>query len=66
MAIGMFFIIAGILIAAFPKLLSIVVATFLIMVGAILAAMSYHFKKVNRKMDNTSADNPFVDFFMRF
>ena len=61
MAIGIIFIIVGILIAAYPQLLSIIVAAFLIMIGVILALMSYHYKKIKRE-----ADNPFVDFFIRF
>ena len=61
MAIGIIFIVVGILIAAYPQLLSIIVAAFLIMIGITLASMSYHFKKIKRE-----TDNPFVDFFMRF
>ena len=61
MTIGIIFIIVGILIVAYPQLLSIIVAAFLIMVGIALASISYHYKKVRRE-----ADNPFVDFFMRF
>ena len=61
MAIGIIFIVVGILIAAFPKLLSIIVAAFLIMIGVTLASMSYHFKKIQKE-----TDNPFVDFFIKF
>ena len=61
MAIGIIFIVVGILIAAFPKLLSIIVAAFLIMVGVTLASMSYHFKKIQKE-----TNNPFVDFFIKF
>jgi len=61
MAVGIIFVIVGVLIAAFPQLLSIIVAAFLIMVGVTLASISYHFKKVKRE-----ADNPFVDFFIKF
>jgi len=61
MAIGIIFIIVGILIAMYPALLSIIVAAFLIMIGIILASISYHYKKSQRE-----ADNPFVDFFMKF
>ncbi|NQU94741.1 MAG: DUF3096 domain-containing protein [Candidatus Omnitrophica bacterium] len=61
MAIGIIFIVVGILIAAFPKLLSIIVAAFLIMVGVTLASMSYHFKKTQKE-----TNNPFVDFFIKF
>jgi len=61
MVVGIIFMIVGILIAAYPQLLSIIVAAFLIMIGITLASISYHFKKMNREMDN-----PFMDFFIRF
>ena len=61
MVVGIIFIIVGILIAAYPQLLSIIVAALLIMIGATLASMSYHFKKAKKE-----ADNPFVDFFIRY
>ena len=62
MIVGIIFIIVGILIAVYPHLLAIIVAAFLIIIGITLAAMSYQFKKLNRR----EADNPFVDFFIRF
>lgn len=61
MIVGIIFAIVGILIAAYPALLSIIVAAFLIMIGVTLALMSYHFKKLKRE-----ADNPFIDFFIRY
>ena len=61
MVVGIVFIIVGILIAVYPHLLSIIVAALLIMIGAILASMSYHYKKMKKE-----ADNPFVDFFIRY
>ena len=61
MVVGIIFIIMGVLIAIYPALLSIIVAAFLIMVGVTLASMSYHFKKMQKE-----ADNPFVDFFIRY
>ncbi|MBL7157433.1 MAG: DUF3096 domain-containing protein [Candidatus Omnitrophica bacterium] len=61
MIAGIIFIVAGILIAAYPQLLSIIVAAFLIMMGITLATMSYHFKKVKKDFDN-----PFMDFFTRY
>ncbi len=61
MAVGIIFIVVGILIAAYPKLLSILVAALLIMIGITLASMSWHFKKIKREFDN-----PFIDFFIRF
>lgn len=61
MVVGLGMIITGILIAMFPHLLSIIVATFLIFAGSILTAVSYRFKKVHKK-----SDDPFTDFFIRF
>ncbi len=61
MIVGIIFVLVGILIAAYPALLSIIVAAFLIMIGVTLALMSYHFKKLKRE-----ADNPFIDFFIRY
>ena len=61
MIVGVIFIVVGILIAMYPALLSIIVAAFLIMVGITLASISYHYKKIQRE-----ADNPFVDFFIKF
>ena len=61
MIVGIIFVVVGIMIAAYPQLLSIIVAAFLIMIGLALASMSYHFKKSKRE-----TDNPFVDFFMKF
>ena len=61
MIVGVIFIIVGILIAMYPALLSIIVAAFIIMTGITLASISYHYKKIQRE-----ADNPFVDFFIRF
>ena len=61
MIVGIVFVIFGILIVAYPQLLSMMVAAFVIMVGVALISISYHFKKGRRE-----ADNPFVDFFMRY
>ena len=61
MAVGIIFIIVGILIAAYPQLLSIIVAAFLIMIGITLTAMSFHLKKIKQE-----TDNPFYDFFIKF
>jgi hypothetical protein len=61
MTIGIIFVIVGILIIAYPALLSIIVATFLIMIGIALMSMSHYYKKIRK-----GKDNPFVDFFMRF
>jgi len=61
MITGIILIVVGILIVAFPQLLSIIVATLLIMIGATIASVSYHFKKMNKEFNN-----PFMDFFIKF
>lgn len=61
MITGIILMIVGILIVAFPQLLSIIVATLLIMIGVTIASMSYHFKKINKEFNN-----PFMDFFIKF
>ncbi|MCQ9206726.1 MAG: DUF3096 domain-containing protein [Omnitrophica bacterium] len=61
MAIGIFFVIVGILIAAYPQLLSMIVAAFIILIGITLLSISYHLKKSNKE-----TNNPFVDFFIRY
>ncbi len=61
MIVGVFFIVAGILIALYPPLLSLVVATLLISIGIVLTLLSYRFKKMHRHFSD-----PFADFFIRF
>ena len=61
MAIGIIFVIVGILIAAYPQLLSMIVAAFIILIGVTLLSISYHLKKANKE-----TNNPFVDFFIRY
>jgi hypothetical protein len=61
MLVGIVFILAGILIAIYPPLLSLVVAGMLILIGISLISISYHYKKISKHIDN-----PFVDFFIRF
>ena len=61
MAIGIIFVIVGILIAAYPQLLSMLVAAFIILIGITLLSISYHLKKANKE-----TNNPFVDFFIRY
>ena len=58
---GIVFIVAGILIAVFPKLLSIIVATILMFIGIMVLVMGYHYKRISKHFDN-----PYVDFFFRF
>ncbi len=61
MAAGIVSIIAGILIAIFPDLLSLIVAAFLIFWGIFFIALSRHFKKMSRRFED-----PFIDFFFRY
>ena len=61
MIAGIFLIIAGILIAMYPPLLSIIFAGLLIFGGLMLILLHYHYRRVSR-----SFDNPFMDFFIRF
>jgi hypothetical protein len=61
MFIGILFILGGILIAIYPPLLSIIVAVFLISVGAILLSIHYYYRKASRDFDN-----PFMNFIIRF
>jgi len=61
MILGIIFIIAGILIALYPPLLSIIVASVLILIGIGFISFSYRFKKAQRRFDD-----PFLDFFFRF
>jgi len=61
MTIGILLIFAGILIAVYPPLLSIIVAAVLIVTGIVLVSISYRFKKMARR-----SDDPFVDLFFRY
>lgn len=60
MLLGIIFVLAGVLIALFPLLLSFVVAGALILAGITLISISYHYKKFSKHIDN-----PFIDFFIR-
>ncbi len=61
MLLGIIFLLAGILIAIYPPLLSFIVAGTLIFIGISLVSISYHYKRMSKHVDN-----PFVDFFIRF
>ena len=61
MLLGFMLLAAGILIALYPPLLSLVVAVILIFIGISLILISYHYKKMSKHIDN-----PFIDFFFRF
>jgi len=58
---GILFIIAGVLIAVYPKLLSMIVAVVLIFIGITLTAISHHYKKMAKHFEN-----PYIDLFFRF
>ncbi len=61
MVIGIIFIIIGILIAAYPVLLSLIVATFFITVGIVLTGVGYRYRN-----KSGGSDNPFQNFFTKF
>ncbi len=58
---GIILIVAGILIAVYPPLLSIIVASVLILLGIGVASIGYRFKKAQKRFDD-----PFLDFFFRY
>ena len=59
MFVGIILIICGLLIAMYPLLLSIIVATLLITSGVVILMLWYRFKSTARKFDD-----PFMGFFM--
>jgi len=61
MAFGILLVIAGILIAVYPPLLSIIVASVLILFGVTITMVAYRMKKMQKRFDD-----PFVDFFFRY
>ena len=61
MLFGVLFILAGVLIVAYPPLLSIIVAVFLISIGISLLSMHFYYKRASKE-----CDNPFMNFFIRF
>lgn len=60
MVLGIILILAGILIAVYPPLLSLIVATVLIIFGIFFMYAGFQFKKMDRKFGD-----PFIDFFFR-
>lgn len=58
---GFMLVIAGVLIAIYPPLLSIIVAVFLIMTGAMLLSIGYYHRKMQKHFDN-----PAVEAFFRY
>ncbi len=61
MVLGIIFILAGILIVIYPPLLSIIVASVLILIGIGLLSVSYRYKKMSKHFEN-----PWLDLFIRF
>ena len=57
---GIILIVAGILIVIYPPLLSLIVATFLIILGLIIVSIAYHNRKIRRHYDN-----PVIELFFR-
>jgi uncharacterized membrane protein HdeD (DUF308 family) len=61
MAAGIVLIIAGVLIALYPPLLSIIVAALLIVLGIMLVSVARYNRKHRRHYDN-----PVIEMFFRF
>ncbi len=61
MLVAIIFIVIGLMIAVFPQLLSIMVASLLIFIGIILLYLRYHYKKLSKEFEN-----PFMDFFIKY
>ena len=60
MILGIVFISAGILIALYPPLLSLIVALILIFVGIFFIHLGSYYRKASRK-----PQSPFINFFFR-
>jgi uncharacterized membrane protein HdeD (DUF308 family) len=61
MLAGIILIVAGILIAVFPQLLSLVVSAVLILAGILVLAAAYNERKTERRYGN-----PVIELFLRF
>lgn len=61
MILGIILILAGILIAIYPPLLSLIAAALLIFLGIFLIISAYRLKKLKRNVPNH-----FFDFFIRY
>ena len=61
MAAGIVLILAGLLIAIYPPLLSIIVATLLMVIGIMLVLIAHFDRKLQRRHDN-----PAIELFFRF
>jgi len=58
MNLGIILIIAGVLIAVFPQLLSLIVALILILEGIFLIMLTRSYRRTDQRFDD-----PFIDFF---
>ncbi len=61
MLLGIIFILAGILIAVYPPFLALIVASILIVTGAAMLYLGFHYRRMARQFDD-----PFLNFFFRF
>jgi len=61
MLAGIILVLAGILLIVYPPLLSVVVAMFLILAGAMSITVGYYHRKQRRHFKN-----PAVDFYFRY
>ena len=61
MITGIFFILAGIMLVVFPKLLALMVAAVFILIGLFMMHMSFYYKRMARKFND-----PVMDFMFRF
>lgn len=59
MIAGIILILAGILIAIYPPLLSLIIAFVMIFTGVFLIYLSYYYRKNSRKFED-----PFINFFL--
>jgi drug/metabolite transporter (DMT)-like permease len=60
MIAGIVFILMGVLIAAYPELLSLIIAAMLIFLGVTFISLSLYYKRMSRKFND-----PFMNFFFR-
>jgi drug/metabolite transporter (DMT)-like permease len=61
MVSGIVLIIAGVLLIIYPPLLSLIVAGFLIIAGAVVISIARYNRKYHRHYDN-----PTIEFFFRY
>ena len=61
MIAGIFMVVLGVLIVAYPPLLSVLVASFFIFMGVSIVAASLYNRKLQKRYEN-----PVVEFFFRF